>query len=65
MDNMIMVHIQGVKSKEKLEEKMAILLTEMMQYEREIRVGKEAERKLNECRKQLKQLTKIYNEGEF
>lgn len=45
---------------ELIEHEMALLMSKMMQLEREVRVGKEAELKLNECRDKLKELAKIY-----
>lgn len=52
------------KVNENLEKEMAWIMSQMMQLEREVRIGKEAEKKLSELRQRLKVLAKTYYEEE-
>ncbi len=47
-------------NREKIEEDMDTALRDMMEYERQIRVAKEAEEKLEHCRRILLQLMQVY-----
>ena len=49
--------------KQHLEEQMALVLAKMMELERQIRVGREAETQLVKCRQQLQELAAEYAEG--
>jgi hypothetical protein len=50
-------------NKQHTEEQMAAVLSKMMELERQIRIGKEAEAQLTKCRQQLVELAAEYAEG--
>lgn len=50
--------------KQRTEEQMATVLSKMMELERQIRIGREAEAQLAKCRQQLQQLAAEYTEGD-
>lgn len=49
--------------KQRIEEQMALVLSKMMELERQIRAAKEAEAQLVKCRQQLQELAVEYAEG--
>lgn len=50
-------------NKQRLEEQMALVLSRMMELEKQIRIGREAEAQLVKCRQQLQELAAEYAEG--